>query len=89
VQQSREWDIITVNSENFYECQRILLTPITEAGNDLIKGAELKGKLRDQIIKIHETLEHYYLVLFPDEVGLQNPARGKRPLSPENIGSGI
>ncbi len=85
IQRIREWDIIMVNEANFYECQRILLSPIAETGNDLLKGIDIKGKLRDQMEKIDQVLDKYYRLLFPEDETLSRTVQKRKAITPENM----
>lgn len=86
--QNRIWTMIVSNEQTFYEYEKILLSPVTEQGNDLLKGAELKGKLMDQMHSISERLEVYYKQMFPDDDALRK-ATETRVLNPEAVATMI
>lgn len=82
LQRSRIWDMIVANEQAFFEYNKLLLAPITEEGNDLLKGAELKGKLMKEMESIDERLTHYYEMLFPHSKSIEVDIK---PISPESI----
>lgn len=85
-QNNRLWTMIVSNEHTFSEYQKLLLTPITEAGNDLLKGAEIKGKLMREMEIIHNRLTAYYKEMFPDEVALQLKRKPvSESITPEKI----
>lgn len=86
LQRSRVWDMIIANEQAFFEYNKLLLAPIIEEGNDLLKGAELKGKLMKDMESIDERLTRYYDLLFPHSKNIEVEIK---PISPESIAMDI
>lgn len=85
MQSSRLWMMIVANEYSFYEYSELLLRRIQEDGNDLLKGAQIKGKLMEDMDAIDKRLVGYYKELFPFTDNIEVRGKEMIRLTPEKI----
>lgn len=83
---SRDWAILCVIENKFWETIRILMMPLEDVADkkDLLKSSDNKTKVVESL-KVDQTdIDHYYKVIFGDDEEIEKYAK-KSSISPQSI----
>lgn len=82
---SRDWAILCVIENKFWETINILMRPLEEVADkkDLLKSSENKTKVLDSLKTDQNDIDHYYKLIFGGDEEIEKIAR--KSISPQSI----
>lgn len=85
---SRDWAILCVIENKFWETISLLMRPLEEVSDkkDLLKSSESKTKIVETLKTDQSDIDHYYHLIFGDDEEIEKTAK-KKSINPQYIAS--